>query len=205
PSYPTTTMATPPPQHLPVQTHHCRFCNHLLLATTRSIPSLPRRKEPSKDNALILPLPLDTTTSTSTSTSTAPTTTTTDDTSSSSATQKHYTILLSTTIPDRKPTLIRREDGFEKRLFLRCGRCRVVVGYFLDPVHFPELRGEKNKRGREEDGDGDGDGVVEGEDEKARVVYLLPGALMETGVMMEETDEKVRGLDREWVGWLEGN
>ncbi|PYI09828.1 hypothetical protein BO78DRAFT_458988 [Aspergillus sclerotiicarbonarius CBS 121057] len=193
-------MPTPPPpsQHLPVQTHHCRFCNHLLLATTRSIPSLPRRKEPSKDNALILPLPLDTT---STST-TATTTTTTNDNSPDNQTQKHYTILLSTTIPDRKPTLIRREDGFEKRLFLRCGRCRVVVGYFLDPVHFPELSGEKNKRARGEDEE---DGVTEGEDEKARVVYLLPGALTETGVMMEENDEKVRGLDREWIGWLEGN
>ena len=72
------------------------------------------------------------------------------------------------------------------------------MGYFLDPVHFPELMGEKDKIGR------DGEGVVEGEDEKARVVYLLPGALMETGVMMEENDEKVRGLDREWSGWLEG-
>lgn len=66
------------------------------------------------------------------------------------------------------------------------------MGYFLDEVHFGGVSSA------EEDGDGEG--------EKARVVYLLPGALVETGVMMrdEELERVVKGLDREWVGWLEG-
>ncbi|GAQ39831.1 uncharacterized protein AtWU_07970 [Aspergillus tubingensis] len=188
PTTTTTTTTTTPSQHqqpsssrLPVQTHHCRFCNHLLLATTRSIPSLPRRKSPAKDGAIILPLPRDNST----------------DDEQSKQQQKHYTILLSTTIPDRKHTLVRREDGFEKRLFLRCGRCRVVMGYFLDEVHFGGMTSTNREGG---DGEGDGEG------EKARVVYLLPGALVETGVMLrdEELERVVKGLDREWVGWLEG-
>ncbi|PWY62308.1 hypothetical protein BO83DRAFT_349868 [Aspergillus eucalypticola CBS 122712] len=172
----TTSSQSSSSPRLPVQTHHCRFCNHLLLATTRSIPSLPRRKAPAKDGALILPLPRDHSI---------------DDEQSKQ--QKHYTILLSTTIPDRKHTLVRRQDGFEKRLFLRCGRCRVVMGYFLDEVHFGRMSSQ-------EGGDGEGEG------EKARVVYLLPGALVETGVMMrdEELEKVVKGLDREWAGWLEG-
>ncbi|KAF7595288.1 hypothetical protein BBP40_006788, partial [Aspergillus hancockii] len=103
---------TTPKPRLPVQTYHCRFCNHLLLATTRDITSLPRRQDPAKDKALILPLP------------SSPTLDNEDETTGSSSEktksrpQKHYTILLSTTVPDRKATLVRREDGFEKRVFL---------------------------------------------------------------------------------------
>ncbi|PYH96537.1 hypothetical protein BO71DRAFT_309710, partial [Aspergillus ellipticus CBS 707.79] len=201
---PTTSSPPPPPPPqptststttLPVQTHHCAFCSHLLLASTRSIPTLPRRKDPAKDSALILPLPRDAST---TATATTTSNNTSNSTSGTSAThQKHYTILLSTTIPDRKPTLVRREDGFEKRLFLRCGRCRVVVGYFLDPVHFSELREDAAEGEREEEGE-------DGDEETARVVYLLPGALMETGSMMEESGrEKGRG-NEEWRRWLEG-
>ncbi|GKZ29190.1 hypothetical protein AbraIFM66950_003629 [Aspergillus brasiliensis] len=184
---------------LPVQTHHCRFCNHLLLATTRTLTSLPRRKSPAKDGALILPLPNDHTIDEDDDDETITSQSQTQP-SKKKKTQKHYTILLSTTIPDRKHTLVRREDGFEKRLFLRCGRCRVVMGYFLDEVHF--LSGDVGKKS----GDGDGDGDGEKEKER-RVVYLLPGALVETGVMMRddgELEKVVKGLDREWMGWLEG-
>ncbi|KAI9750642.1 MAG: hypothetical protein M1815_001677 [Lichina confinis] len=46
-----------------------------------------------------------------------------------------YSLLLST-VQDRRPLIVRREDGFEKRWLWRCGRCRVVVGYQLDPIHF---------------------------------------------------------------------
>ncbi|KAL4892406.1 hypothetical protein BDV59DRAFT_202548 [Aspergillus ambiguus] len=173
---------------LPVRTHHCRFCNHLLFATTRDLASLPRRKPPAQDAAMILPLPTDTHETDpdrpegdaearkdgeATEAKTAATTPTT--------TQPHYTILLSTTIPERKPTLIRREDGFEKRLLLRCGRCRVVMGYFLDPVHFP-------------------DATAQEDEESARVVYILPGAVMETGIM--GTEEKMKAMDGEWSGWI---
>lgn len=86
----------------------------------------------------------------------------------------HSTLLLSTTLADRKRTLVRRDDGIEKRLFLRCGRCRVVMGYFLDGVHFTAAQ-------------------------PGRVVYLLPGSLMETESMGEE--ERLRAMDREWSSW----
>ncbi|KAE8394519.1 hypothetical protein BDV23DRAFT_190111 [Aspergillus alliaceus] len=178
---------TPKPR-LPVRTHHCRFCNHLLLASTRDIPSLPRRKDPAKDNAIILPLPAPTA---SHHNDESDDETEADPVTGSGATsttklQKHYTILLSTTVPDRKATLVRREDGFEKRVFLRCGRCRVVVGYFLGRVHFPETD--------EEDRDGDGD-----RERGEKVVYLLPGALVETERMGDE--DVLKGGDAEWRTW----
>jgi hypothetical protein len=198
-------------QRLKVHTHHCRFCNHLLLATTRTIATLPRRKAPAQDNALILPLPqadedeedeeeddepdADATTSPEpgTETNRPETQKTESEGRGTRRKQKHYTILLSTTLPDRKATLIRREDGFEKRRFLRCGRCRVVVGYFLDAVHFPVDHGKGEDRG-EDVGEG------EGADQEPRAVYLLPGALMETEIMGDE--EKMRAMDREWSGWI---
>lgn len=98
---------------------------------------------------------------------------------------KHYSILLSTTLPDRRATLVRREDGFEKRLFLRCGRCRLVVGYFLDPVHFADSKDSMNSGGGE----------------NARVVYLLPGSLMETGVMSDGDEGRMKAMDQEWSEW----
>jgi len=42
-----------------------------------------------------------------------------------------YSLLLNTTV-DRKPVIVRREDGFEKRWVRRCGRCRTGVGYMLE-------------------------------------------------------------------------
>ena len=94
-------------------------------------------------------------------------------------------MLLSTTIPDRRATLIRREDGIEKRVLLRCGRCRVVVGYYLDRVHWAS--GQKD---READ--------VEGE-ERPPAVYILPGAMVETEKMGGE------GVgEKEWRGWNDG-
>ncbi|KAB8079368.1 hypothetical protein BDV29DRAFT_199912 [Aspergillus leporis] len=184
PPQPTTTSKL----RLPVLTHHCRFCNHLLIATTRDIASLPRRKEPAQDKSLILPLP--------SSSSLEEESDDEDNTSpekSKSKIQKHYTILLSTTVPDRKATLVRREDGFEKRLFLRCGRCRVVVGYYLDGAHFPGTAGSV---GVGDEGEGDGE-----REREEKVVYLLPGALMETGVMVDGDEGRLKGGDAEWRDW----
>ncbi|KAF7163589.1 hypothetical protein CNMCM5623_008438 [Aspergillus felis] len=192
-------------QRLKVHTHHCRFCNHLLLATTRTIGALPRRKAPAQDNALILPLPradedeedddeLDADADADRDAAEPNQAEKTEGEGEGQGErrqrkQKHYTILLATTLPDRKATLVRREDGFEKRRFLRCGRCRVVVGYFLDAVHFPVAHGK-------------GEDVVEGEgaEQEPRVVYLLPGALMETEIMGDE--EKMRAMDQEWSEWI---
>ena len=41
-----------------------------------------------------------------------------------------YSLLLNTTV-DRRPVIVEREDGFEKRWIRRCGRCRTALGYML--------------------------------------------------------------------------
>ncbi|KAL5340394.1 hypothetical protein BJX70DRAFT_396902 [Aspergillus crustosus] len=111
--------------------------------------------------------------------------------------QKHYTILLSTLSREQKPAVTRRSDGFEKRFFARCGRCRVTMGYFLDEVHFPSSGGilswqyEVDKGWRDE---------AKEKEREDRVIYLLPGALMETEIMDDE--EKMRLIDREWAVWF---
>lgn len=176
----TNTMSTPPnpnPTDIPrhkILTQHCRFCNHLLLATTRTLASLPRRTGESKDAAIILPLESKTQTQT--------------------ASSQHTTVLLSTTIPDRRATLIRREDGIEKRILLRCGRCRVVVGYYLDKVHWgKESKPKPETEAEIEDGD-EADA-----EERPPAVYILPGAVVETAEM--GTDGGVGEM--EWRVWGE--
>ncbi|PLB41850.1 uncharacterized protein BDW47DRAFT_98679 [Aspergillus candidus] len=189
---------------LPIHTHHCRFCNHLLLATTlQSLASLPTRKPPAKDGAVIVPLSLPASSSSATSSTSSSTTRGDTDTELKDREEGkkdlHTTILLSTTQPDRGFTVIRREDGFEKRRLIRCGRCRVVVGYFLDAVHFPSSGG-----GVKGEGDTEGDVGEEDEEKKdeIKVVYLLPAALMETGTMVTGDEEELRRLDRGWSSWV---
>ncbi|KAL4927313.1 uncharacterized protein BDV17DRAFT_292746 [Aspergillus undulatus] len=174
----------PNPQTLPIKTHHCRFCATLLLATTRSYEFLPRRQMNALDSAIILPLRNHSLPNTNPSSNSDE-----PEGKEESEGQTHYTILLSSSTRDRKPTLIRREDGFEKRVFLKCGRCRVTVGYFLDGVHFPVEKSAVSVSGTDS-----------GREEEDRVVYLLPGALMETEIMSDE--EKIKALDREWESWF---
>lgn len=152
---------------LPIRTQHCRFCSHLLLATTRDLAHLPRRSDAALDQALILPLDQD---------SVDPETEIETETETETETQhrKHTTLLLSTTVPDRQPTLIRRDDGIEKRLLLRCGRCRVVMGYYLNRVHYSTKM----------------------ETDTPPAVYVLPAALVETEYMGEG------GLEGEWRQWM---
>jgi hypothetical protein len=86
-----------------------------------------------------------------------------------------YTILLGM-VPDKKITIVRREDGFEKRVLYRCSRCRLVVGYELQTQRQSgdamELDGGEKGKGREEGYQG-------------KVVYLLPAGILSTEVMME--------------------
>ncbi|OAX77288.1 hypothetical protein ACJ72_08416 [Emergomyces africanus] len=255
-----------PQTRLPIKTYHCAFCNHLLLASTSDLSSLPRRREPARDKALILPLPKadegeeeeeeeeeeseNESEAGNNDTNTTTTTTTNSQQNADSPEaknkkkkksvkaklestlqrhlkqQQHYTILLSTTTPDRQPTMIRREDGFEKRLLLRCGRCRVVMGYALDEVHFantdhnkfgssePKVaRREGGGRGEggkgKESAEGGDDEEEEGRDKEQRererkrkkaeeVVYILPGALVETEEMGKR---EIRVETEEWAGW----
>ncbi|EKD15435.1 hypothetical protein MBM_06651 [Drepanopeziza brunnea f. sp. 'multigermtubi' MB_m1] len=110
-----------------INTYHC-LCTTLLLATTHTLSHLPRRSSPqspsttsaSSDTALILPLP-----PLPSSSSPNPNPNPTDD---NPLPPQGHSILLALS-PDRKLTIVRREDGFEKRLLYRCARCRLVVGY----------------------------------------------------------------------------
>ncbi|KAJ6160865.1 hypothetical protein N7470_004261 [Penicillium chermesinum] len=169
---------------LQIRTQHCAFCNHLLLATTRDISTLPRRGGEAKDQAIILPLELHT------DLDEDPENTESTSEANSASKAKHATLLLATTIPDRRATLIRREDGIEKRILLRCGRCRVVVGYYLDRVHW-----STTGTGRASTD------AVEGEREDVRppAVYLLPGSLLETEKLGVEGATAVGEM--EWRGW----
>jgi len=180
--------SSPSPTHLKIRTQHCRFCNHLLLATTRTLTSLPRRTGETKDNAIILPLEAK-------SQITAPSSTSTDKPESKTT---HTTLLLSTTLPDRRATLIRREDGIEKRILLRCGRCRVVMGYYLDEVHWAN-KGMSSTNANTDANAEDAENENETEAERPPAVYILPGAVVET----DEMGDKNGGVgEMEWRTWL---
>ena len=177
---------------LKIRTQHCRFCNHLLLATTRTLNTLPRRTGETKDNAIILPLEAKSQIS-------LPSSDTDTDTPQAQSKTTHATLLLSTTIPDRRATLIRREDGIEKRILLRCGRCRVVMGYYLDKIHWANKSKPVNSTNTNTDADADGDGETETEAERPPAVYILPGAVVET----EEMGEKNGAVgEMEWRAWI---
>lgn len=72
--------------------------------------------------------------------------------------------MLKDTKLDSSAVMIRADQGFEKRYLHRCPRCDIVVGYQLDLELFEDMKGGK---GRRED-----------------VVYLLPGAVVETEEMI---------------------
>ena len=124
-----------------VHTYHC-ICTQLVLASTSTLESLKTR---TSDSSHILSLPdLSTTPSTS-----------------------HYASLANT-ITDSKPTVIRCEDGFEKRYFHKCGRCELSVAYSLDKSQFEDT---KTSSGPRED-----------------AMFLIPGGLMSTGDMKSGKD-----------------
>lgn len=130
-------------------TYHC-LCSTLILTTTHDLQTLPHRHEPVRDSALILAPPVDITR---------------PDTSESHPAQSTSSILLNVA-PERRPIIIRREDGFEKRTLFRCSRCKVVIGYSLDDAHW------------------------ENSEPSLRPVYLLPGGLLSTAEMVEGKQPK---------------
>ncbi|KAF4613373.1 hypothetical protein G7Y89_g15514 [Cudoniella acicularis] len=187
-----------------IQTYHC-ICSTLLLATTHILSTLPRRSTTSGglDAAYILPLP------SSPPTFSLPT----EDEQENEKEQNQdlptegYTILLPSLQPTThadgtpKPVIVRREDGFEKRILYRCARCRVVVGYELLSSPTSVLPSEKMDI---DSGSGSGG---EGKEYKGEIIYILPGGLMSSEVMLsagkegggrkvteESVDIKVAGL-----------
>ncbi|KAI5207957.1 hypothetical protein E4T38_03027 [Aureobasidium subglaciale] len=101
-----------------IHTYHC-ICTQLVLATTTPLSTLKPR---TSDSSLILPLP------------------------DLSATTNHYALLTNTTL-DTAPTIIRLEDGFEKRYFHKCNRCDLSVGYSLDKSQSEDGKGMKGEVG----------------------------------------------------------
>jgi hypothetical protein len=103
-----------------------------------------------------------------------------------------YTVLLPSLLPSPgAPILIRRSDGFEKRRLLRCGRCRLVVGYELEGANAVSSAGETAVSSAGETS----------ADEKMRIVYILPGGMMSTEAMnagrkVEEGMVRLEGAGR---------
>jgi hypothetical protein len=134
-----------------IQTYHC-ICSSLLLATTHQLSKLPRRAAPSLDNAVILPVANFLPSSTEPESDAEET-----DRSAKDLPVEGYTKLLGM-VPDKKVTVIRREDGFERRVVWRCIRCAVSVAY--------EILGD-------------------GKEQTRKVVYVLPSGVMSTEVMVK--------------------
>jgi hypothetical protein len=72
-----------------------------------------------------------------------------------------------------KATVLKLDDGFEKRYLVSCARCKTSFGYFLDLEQF---EGSNGKSGMRED-----------------VLYLLPGILTEIEKLDHGKDGKVDG------------
>lgn len=103
---PLRTMEDPSPPTAPINTYHC-ICTTLILATPYGLDELPKRAPPVQDRSAILPLE--------------------DSSQNGTLVSRLYNV-----VDDRKPVIVRREDGFEKRDFLRCSRCHLVIGYKLE-------------------------------------------------------------------------
>ncbi|OQO02592.1 hypothetical protein B0A48_12120 [Cryoendolithus antarcticus] len=66
---------------------------------------------------------------------------------------------------DSAPTILKLDDGFEKRYAARCGRCGLMAGYYLDRSQF-----DNAETGVNED-----------------VLYILPGSLEATDKLRQAT------------------
>ncbi|KAI0999874.1 hypothetical protein K3495_g8324 [Podosphaera aphanis] len=149
----TTFVNSNQPMSFKIHTYHC-LCTSLLLATTHTLSSLPRRSLDlgSPDSALILPINV-----------TPPIIEGPGKTLSS----RGYSLLCGIE-KDAKIKILRKENGFERRFLYRCSRCRVVVGYELSQVEM-----EGNTVGSDTTGEGQKSNELD-------VIYLLPGGMMST-------------------------
>ena len=118
-----------------IHTYHC-ICTELVLATFTPLTSFPRRKG---DGAKICKI------------------------TKSDLPAPEAVVLSGSTLDESTPTILKLDDGFEKRYHMKCRRCDLNIGYRLDKSQFG----------------GAEDGV------QAGVLYLFPGALMSTEDMKE--------------------
>ncbi|CAK1363443.1 unnamed protein product [Cercospora beticola] len=125
-----------------ISTYHC-ICSQLLLATPANFKQLSARQS---DKSSVLKISTE-----------------------EEALDANTSLLIKDAVEvENEATMLELEDGFEKRFFVKCRRCGIVVGYFLDWSLWNE-EGEGKKKGRRED-----------------VVFLLEGAVRGS----EEVDGK---------------
>lgn len=74
-------------------------------------------------------------------------------------------ILNSAVSAEDTPTVLKLEDGFEKRYALRCARCGLLFAYQLDLSQFEDTKAQSGRR--------------------KDLVFVLPGGLMTTEEMSE--------------------
>ncbi|RFU26378.1 hypothetical protein B7463_g9970, partial [Scytalidium lignicola] len=190
-------MATAPPK---INTYHC-LCSSLLLTSTHTLSSLPRRS--GLDKAIILPLSTKPPILNAVPRSPSPSPSNPEENEVPSDKKPTFDIpqdlppagfsMLIHMRADKKPIVIRREDGFEKRLLWRCGRCRLVVGYQIPAEGGEPMDVDSSGKGRS------GEDEEEEEERDLKVVYLLPGGLMSTDAIAKKDiripDAEVEVLD----------
>lgn len=115
-------------------TYHC-LCTQLSLATTKPLETLPKRQI---DTSAIA-------------------------TCGDFASPTKPTLTLQALSADEKATIVKLEDGFEKRFAVRCKRCGLAAGYHLDKSQFSGMESQTGPR--------------------TDVVYVHPGGLMTTEEM----------------------
>jgi len=188
-----------------IYTYHC-LCTHLILASTHTLSSLPVRRAPGLDKAIIVPLPPPPRHSSPENSedegSDAEDQGNTEAQRSKGKTQRSgkdnetkdlgYTLLLSTA-RDRRPCIISRADGFEKRYLWRCGRCRLIIGYQLDDAQYASSSNPSASSNLSTNATTTAmatlnvDGEEDGREDKGRgreLVYIFPGGLMTTEEML---------------------
>lgn len=119
-----------------ILTYHC-LCTQLSLATTAPLEAMPKRQ---LDAAAIA-------------------------TCGDFASATRPSLTMQALSVDDTATVLKLEDGFEKRYAVRCNRCGLAAGYHLDKSQFNDSESEIGPR--------------------TDVVYILPGGLQTTEEMRE--------------------
>ncbi|KAI9651366.1 hypothetical protein NHQ30_001407 [Ciborinia camelliae] len=166
-----------------IHTYHCTFCTNLLLATTHTLSALPSRRGKG-DGAVILPVVGEGVGGGDGDGEGEGRGDEVDEVDEVDELPSHgYTTLISLSAKSKsksKPIVVRCEDGFEKRVLWRCGRCAVAVGY--EVLGEGEGGGGDGLRGMERGKAKEKEMGVEGEFE-GTILYLLRGGLMSTEFM----------------------
>lgn len=147
-----------------IHTYHC-LCTALILASTHSLSMLPRRSVDNDaiDAAIILPFP-----------EISPMPNDLD----LNLPQEGYSLLLGLD-KDLDSINVRRIRGVERRFLYRCSKCQMVIGY--------ELVQEKDID-MIDGNDVHGSNMGTQPTYCGKIIYILPGGLMTTEVMVGTTN-----------------